>query len=116
MPIPRWRTGPKAARKHSSRRGRVVPDENNHEILNWSNNPGGLPNISVTLPGGVDYAHALASGQLNNNYWNTHYLGLSGFSIHDRVNGLTLDGTFKVDWGPLNSVKFGVAETQRQKW
>lgn len=88
----------------------------NQEIINWKNNPGGLPSISVTLPGGVDYAQALASGALNDNYWTAHYTGLSGDSIHDKVTGATLDGTLKLDnAGPLSQLRFGLAQTRRHK-
>jgi iron complex outermembrane recepter protein len=87
----------------------------NQNTINWTNTNGGLPNIAVTLPDGSDYAHDLAAGILNNNYWTAHYTGLSGYSIHDKVSGATLDGTLKLQLGPLNEFKFGLAETQRRK-
>ena len=89
----------------------------NQDIINWTNNPnGGLPYISVTLPNGRNYANALASGALNNNFWTAHYTGLNGNSIHDKVSGGTLDGTLKFqDAGALRQLRFGVAETQRHK-
>jgi iron complex outermembrane recepter protein len=87
----------------------------NQNTINWTNNPGGLPSIAVTLPNGQDYAQALAAGALNNNYWSAHYTGLNGFSIHDTVTGATLGATLKIDAGPLNQLKFGVAETWRKK-
>ena len=76
---------------------------NNQDIINWRANPsGGLPYISVSLPNGQNYAQALASGELNNNYWTAHYTGLNGNSIHDKVTGATLDGKLKLDdAGPL---------------
>ena len=61
-----------------------------------------MPNISVTLPDGSDYATALASGALDNNaLWSTHYDGLSGFSIKDTVTGAKMDATYSVDRGML---------------
>ena len=89
----------------------------NQDVINWRNNPdGGLPYISVTLPGGRDYAAALASGALNNNFWTAHYTGLSGNSVYDKVTGATLDGTLKFqDLGPLSQIRFGIADTSRHK-
>jgi TonB-dependent receptor len=89
----------------------------NQDVINWTNNPsGGLPNISVTLPNGQNYATALASGALNNNFWSAHYTGLNGNSIHDKVTGATLAATLKLpDAGPLQQLRFGVAETLRHK-
>ena len=90
---------------------------NNQDVINWRANPsGGLPYISVSLPNGQNYAQALASGELNNNYWTAHYTGLNGNSIHDKVTGATLDGKLKLDdAGPLTQLRFGVAETLRTK-
>ena len=88
----------------------------NQNTINWTNNPGGLPSIAVTLPNGQSYASALASGALNNNYWTAHYTGLNGYSIQDRVTGATLDGTLKLDdTGLLSQLRFGVAQTLRHK-
>lgn len=96
--------------------GLESPTPYNQNIINWRSNPGGLPSISVTLPDGTDFAHALAAGLLDNNHWTAHYTGLSGFSIQDKVTGATLDGTLKFDAaGPLHQLQFGVAETQRRK-
>jgi iron complex outermembrane recepter protein len=95
--------------------GLESPTPYNQNTISWTNNWGHLPSISVTLPNGEDYAQALASGQLNNNYWTAHYTGLSGNSIHDKVTGATLDGTLKFDSGVFTKLRFGLAETQREK-
>ncbi len=87
----------------------------NQNTINWTNTANGLPNISVTLPNGQDYATALATGALDNSHWSAHYTGLSGNTIHDRVTGLTLGGTLKMDTGPLTDLRFGLAYTQREK-
>jgi len=87
----------------------------NQNTITWANNQNGLPNISVTLPNGQDYATALAAGALNNNFWTAHYTGLSGYSIHDKVTGATLDGKLKFDDGWFQQLRFGVAETLRDK-
>jgi iron complex outermembrane receptor protein len=88
----------------------------NQNTISWKNNPGGLPSIAVTLPDGSDYGQALAAGTLDNSHWSAHYTGLSGFSIHDKVTGTTLDGTLRLDnAGPLTQVRFGFAQTWREK-
>jgi TonB-dependent receptor len=90
-----------------------TPD--NQNTIRWTDTAGGLPNIAVTLPNGQDYAAALASGALTNSHWSAHYTGLSGFSIHDSVTGATLNGTYKFTSGPVTALRFGVAQTWRDK-
>lgn len=87
----------------------------NQDSIDWTNVPSGLPDIRVTLPNGTDYATALAAGLLDNYHWTAHYTGLSGFSIHDKVQGATLGGTLKFDGGPLTQLRFGIAYTRRDK-
>ena len=88
----------------------------NQNTINWTNSTNGkLPNISVTLPNGQDYGQALAAGQLGNDHWTAHYTGLGGNSIHDKVTGTTLDGTLKMDAGPLTQLRFGLGQTWRDK-
>ncbi len=96
--------------------GLVSPTPYNQDTITLHANAGGLPDMVVTLPGGVDYASALASGQLNDqNLWSTHYVGLSGFSIRDEVKGARLDGSFHPDSGILHDINFGVSYTDRSK-
>jgi TonB-dependent receptor len=96
--------------------GLVSPTPYNQDTLTFSANPNAMPNISVMLPGGVDYASALASGALNNNnLWSTHYDGLSGNSIKDTVNGAKIDGTWSIDNSVLKHIDFGVAYLSRSK-
>ncbi|MDI7775746.1 TonB-dependent receptor [Asticcacaulis sp. EMRT-3] len=96
--------------------GLVSPTPYNQDTITMTANPGGLPDMTITLPGGVDYATALASGQLNDqSLWSTHYVGLSGFSIQDKITGLKLNGTWHQDTGWLQKVTFGVNYTDRSK-
>ena len=44
----------------------------------------------------------------NNNYWSTHYVGLNGYSVHDKITGLTLSGAWRADMGPFEQLLFGV--------
>lgn len=87
----------------------------NQNTISWTNTANGLPNIAVTLPNGQDYAAALAAGALDNNHWSAHYTGLSGNSIHDKITGATLDGTLKLNAGWLTHLRFGLAQTWRDK-
>jgi TonB-dependent receptor len=56
------------------------------------------------------------SGALNDNkYWSTHYDGLNGFSVQDKVTSFTLDGAYKLDAGVMDKLVFGVAWSHREK-
>jgi len=84
--------------------------------ISWMNTNNGLPNIGVTLPNGMNYGTALADGTLNNNsYWNPHYVGLNGYSIHDEITGGSLDGSYVVAEGYLDRIDFGIQRTNRLK-
>ncbi|HEY8026066.1 MAG TPA: TonB-dependent receptor [Burkholderiaceae bacterium] len=93
----------------------VVAGLGGNNTLTWKDNNNALPNIAVTLPDGRDYATALAAGQLGNDYWNPHYVGLSGYSVHDTVTGGTLDGSYSFHDGALERIDFGVSATHRIK-
>jgi TonB-dependent receptor len=74
-----------------------------------------VPDISVTLEDGRDYATALENGELGNADFGLHYVGLSGTDVTDKVTGLTLAGEFALDRGPWRSLQFGAAGTERTK-
>jgi iron complex outermembrane recepter protein len=96
--------------------GLVSPTPYNQNILTFSANPNKMPNIKVTLPDGSDYATALASGALTDqNLWSTHYDGLSGFSIKDKVTGAKLDSTYSIDSGVLSHLDAGISYLKRSK-
>ena len=96
--------------------GLVSPTPYNQDVITYSTNKNAMPDISVALPGGADYAAALSSGQLDNqNLWSTHYDGLSGNSIKDRVTGAKLDGTFDVDSGIFKHIDAGISYLKRSK-
>ena len=78
-------------------------------------NNNALPDISVTLEDGRDYATALQAGELGDADFGLHYIGLSGTDVTDEVTGLTLDGEFELDQGAWHSLQFGVAGTERKK-
>ena len=71
---------------------------------------------STTNPGMCSYTALMNSGALNDNkYWSTHYVGLNGFSVQDKVTGFTLDGSYKVGTGWVDKVLFGIGESRREK-
>jgi TonB-dependent receptor len=105
------------------------------DILNFTDVAHSLPNINVVLPpsqlglgacpsgtasttnaGYCSYTALMNSGFLNNNkYWSTHYVGLNGYSVHDEITGLTLDGAWDVGAGVFDRLLFGVGHTDRKK-
>ena len=71
---------------------------------------------STTVAGSCSYTALMNSGFLNNNkYWSTHYDGLNGYSVHDQVNAINLDGVWKAELGPFEKLLFGVEESHRGK-
>ena len=71
---------------------------------------------STTLAGSCSYTALMNSGFLNNNkYWSTHYDGLNGYSVHDQINAINLDGAWKPEIGIFNKLLFGVDESNREK-
>ena len=84
-------------------------------VLNWSNNSGALPSLSVALQNGQDLATGLANRTLTNSDFQPHYVGLNGYTIEDKVTGATLDGSYALDEGFVDHLKFGVAFTDRSK-
>jgi TonB-dependent receptor len=105
------------------------------DILNFTDEPNSLPNINVVVPPGqlglsacpagtdsatnagyCSYTALMNSRYLNsNNYWSTHYVGLNGFSVHDKITGLTLSGAWRADKGIFEQLLFGVGGTYRDK-
>ena len=105
------------------------------DILNFSDVPNSLPDINVVVPpsqlglsvcpagtdsatnaGYCSYTALMNSRYLNsNNYWSTHYVGLNGYSVHDKVTGFTLSGAWRADMGILEQVMFGVGGSKRDK-
>jgi iron complex outermembrane recepter protein len=105
------------------------------DTLNFADLPNSLPNLNVVIPpsqlgmstcpkgtasktnlGECSYTALMNAGLLNNNdYWATHYDGLNGYSVHDKVTGFTLDGAYEVGWGGFDKALFGGGWTQRDK-
>jgi iron complex outermembrane recepter protein len=105
------------------------------DILSVADVPHSLPNLNVlvppsqlgltacpagaqstTNPSYCSYTALMNSGFLNNNkYWSTHYVGLNGYSVHDEITGLNLDGAWDERAGFLDQLLFGVGYTDRKK-
>ena len=105
------------------------------DILNFTDLPHSLPSINVVLPpsqiglstcpsgtasptnaGYCSYTALMDSGFLNDNkYWSTHYVGLNGYTVHDAINGFTLDGAWAANMGVFDRLLFGLGYTDRKK-
>jgi TonB-dependent receptor len=105
------------------------------DILNFADEPNSLPDINVVVPpsqlglsacptgtdsatnaGYCSYTALMNSRYLNsNNYWSTHYVGLNGYSVHDKITGFTLKGAWRADLGVFEQLAFGVGGTDRDK-
>jgi iron complex outermembrane recepter protein len=105
------------------------------DILNLTDVPNSLPDINVVIPpsqiglttcpagtasttnaGYCSYTALMNSRYLSsNNYWSTHYVGLNGYSVHDKITGFTLSGAWRADLGVFDELRFGVGGTNRDK-
>ena len=105
------------------------------DLLTITDNPHSLPSLNVAIPpsqlgltacpagsasktnaGYCSYTALMNSGFLNNNnYWSTHYDGLNGYSVHDQINAITLDGEWKAGIGIFDKLLFGIGESHRGK-
>jgi TonB-dependent receptor len=70
---------------------------------------GGIPDLSVTIPGGRTL------DQATNDDFRAHYIGIQGQNIEDRTQGAKIDGEYAVDNGTFKSITFGAAWTDRRK-
>ncbi len=115
--------------------GLVSSNPDAEDILIFQDLPHSLPSINVLVPstqlglaacpastadsahpGYCSYTALMNSGLLNDNkYWSTHYVGLNGFSVHDKVTGFTLDGSYKIGAVWADKVLFGLGESRREK-
>ncbi|MBS0365859.1 MAG: TonB-dependent receptor [Proteobacteria bacterium] len=105
------------------------------DILNLTDLPHSLPGLNVAVPpaqlglaacppgtvsatnaGYCSYTALMNSGFLNDNkYWSTHYDGFNGYSVHDRITGFSLDGSWRAQLGAFDKLLFGVGGTRREK-
>jgi TonB-dependent receptor len=105
------------------------------DTLVMSNQPHSLPDLNVIVPpsqlgmtacpagtasttiaGSCSYTALLDSGALNDNkYWSTHYVGLNGYSVYDKITSFALDGTYQLDQGPFTRLLFGLGDSHREK-
>lgn len=115
--------------------GLVSPTPYSPDTLVMTDVPNSLPSLNVlippsqlglsscptgtassTNPGSCSYTALMNSGFLNNNkYWSTHYVGLNGYSVHDQVSAINLDGSWEIGKGVLERVLFGLGESDRSK-
>ncbi len=115
--------------------GLVSQTPNAVDILNMSDNSHALPSLNVVIPpsqlgltacpagsasktnaGYCSYTALMNSGFLDNNkYWSTHYDGLNGYSVHDQINAINLDGAWKAGIGIFDKLLFGAGVSNRGK-
>jgi len=113
--------------------GLVSNTPNAQDTLILQDLPNSLPSLNVLIPpsqlglsacpagtaganGQCSYAALMNSGFLGGNqYWSTHYVGLNGYTVHDQVTGLTLDGSYDVGAGWFDRLLFGVGQSRRDK-
>ncbi|MDH0863320.1 TonB-dependent receptor [Mitsuaria sp. GD03876] len=74
-----------------------------------------IPDVKTVFGDGRELVSGLANGQFGANDFNTHYLGLRGDNIDDKVRGLTLNGAWTVDRFNVDQIQFGVQSTRRTK-
>ena len=115
--------------------GLVTNQSTPPDILNVTDVPHSLPILNVVLPpsqlglsacpagsastsnkGMCSYTALMNSGFLDNNkYWSTHYDGLNGYSVHDKITGYSLDGAWQTELGVFSQLLFGVGGSKRAK-
>ncbi|MEP6547302.1 MAG: TonB-dependent receptor [Gammaproteobacteria bacterium] len=115
--------------------GLVSATPNSPDTLILTDVPHSLPSLNVLIPpsqlgltacpagtastsmaGSCSYTALMNSGFLNNDkYWSTHYDGLNGYSVHDQINAINLDGAWKADMGVFQKLLFGVGQSARDK-
>jgi iron complex outermembrane receptor protein len=105
----------KAERDSGGKDTWVVSGVGGSHVARVDMNDNAIPDISVMLEDGRDYATALQAGELGDADFGLHYIGLSGTDVTDEVTGLTLDGELELDRGSWRSLQFGVAATERTK-
>jgi len=115
--------------------GLVSSSPNAVDTITVTDEPNSLPDLNVTVPpsqlgltacptgtaskttpGSCSYTALMNSGYLDNNkYWSTHYDGLNGYSVHDRIEAISLDNSFDVSEGFFKSILFGAGDNRREK-
>lgn len=74
-----------------------------------------VPDIKTTLTDGRDLTSGLAAGLFGPSDFNTHYLGLSGDNIDDKITGVNVSGSYALDRFNIDQLQFGVSYTKRNK-
>jgi iron complex outermembrane recepter protein len=105
------------------------------DLLTVTDLPNSLPSLNVMIPpsqlglsacpaGSVSktnsaycsYTALMNSGFLDNNkYWSTHYDGLNGYSVNDKITAITFDGAYDMGLGIWDKFLFGAGDSHRVK-
>jgi len=74
-----------------------------------------VPDVKTTFADGRDLQNGMAQGLFKASDFNTHYFSLSGDNIDDKIGGAKLDAEWSVGRFFIDSLKFGVSQTDRKK-
>nr|WP_315253294.1 TonB-dependent receptor [uncultured Duganella sp.] len=74
-----------------------------------------VPSVTTTLADGRDLQSGLAQGLFTDSDFNTHYYSRTGDNVHDNIRGATVNGDWKVDRFNINTLHFGLSQTNRKK-
>ena len=70
---------------------------------------GGLPDLAITIPGGRSIAQA------TDNDFRSHFIGIQGDNLSDKIFGAKLDAKYDADVGMFKSLVVGASLTDRRK-
>ncbi|HEY1129468.1 MAG TPA: TonB-dependent receptor [Roseateles sp.] len=74
-----------------------------------------VPDVKTTFADGRDLQTGLAQGLFKASDFNTHYYSRAGDNIDDKINGVNVDAVWSVDRFYIDSLKFGLSQTNRKK-
>lgn len=74
-----------------------------------------VPDVKTTFADGRDLQTGLAQGLFKASDFNTHYYSRAGDNIDDKINGANVDAVWSLDRFYIDSLKFGLSQTNRKK-
>ncbi len=74
-----------------------------------------VPDVKTTFADGRDLQTGLAQGLFKASDFNTHYYSRAGDNIDDKINGVNVDAVWSLDRFYIDSLKFGLSQTNRKK-
>jgi hypothetical protein len=74
-----------------------------------------VPDVKTTFADGRDLQTGLAQGLFKASDFNTHHYSRAGDNIDDKINGVNVDAVWSLDRFYIDSLKFGLSQTNRKK-